>query len=97
MRIFLFAVFGGLAINVLRLFELVNVPRSRWPDTFRDPLYALQFLALPILGGVLAYAYEASGMTLSPILAINVGASAPAILKSFGSVTPPHIGPRNVG
>ena len=94
MRVFLFALFGGFAINLLRLFELLNLPRSKRPETFHDWLYLLQFLALPILGGGLAYAYQASGTSLSPILAVNIGASAPAILKSFASGTAP--GPRNV-
>ncbi len=96
MRVFVFGLFGGFAINCLRLFELVHLPRSQRPDTFSDWLYLLQFLVLPILGGGLAYAYDASGTSLSPILAVNIGASAPAIFKSFASVVP-HIGPRNVG
>jgi hypothetical protein len=94
MRVFAFALFGGFAINFLRLFDLLSLPRSQRPETYRDWLYVLQFLVLPILGGGLAYAYEASGTGLSPILAVNIGASAPAILKSFASVAP-HVGPRH--
>ncbi|PYU90083.1 MAG: hypothetical protein DMG25_17795 [Acidobacteria bacterium] len=92
MRVFGFALFGGFAVNFLRLFDLLHLPRGQRPETVRDWLYVTQFLVLPILGGGLAYAYQASGTSLSPILAVNIGASAPAILKSFASVVP-HIGP----
>ncbi len=92
---FWFAVFGGIAVNVLRLAELAQTPRSERPKTFSDPLYVFQFIALPIVGGGLAYTYQASGTILSPILAVNIGVSAPLILKSLASAIPP-IGPRRV-
>jgi hypothetical protein len=79
----------------LRLIELANTPRVERPATFSDPLYVLQFIGLPLLGGGLAYTYHASGTILSPILALNIGASAPLILKNFASVIPP-IGSRRV-
>ncbi|MBN2519050.1 MAG: hypothetical protein JXB17_00975 [Bacteroidales bacterium] len=45
-------------------------------------------LCIPIIGSLLAYAYQYSGIELSPILSINIGASAPLILKSFAKVVP---------
>ncbi len=95
MQPFWFAVFGGFAINLLRLVELAHTPRSERPQTFSDPLYVLQFVVLPFLGGGLAYTYHVSGTILSPILALNIGVSAPLILKSLASAIPP-IGARNV-
>jgi len=85
---FLFAVFGGFAVNVLRLADLAQTPRIERPETFSDPLYVFQFIVLPLLGGGLAYTYQASGTILSPILAFNIGASAPLILKTLASATP---------
>jgi len=87
-REFLFAVFGGLAVNCLRLFEIAKLPKADRPRTFSDWLYTLQFIAMPLIGGGLALAYTASGTALSPILAVNIGASAPLILKTFASVVP---------
>lgn len=92
---FWFAVFGGFAANIVRIFDLVQTPRPERPKTFSDPLYCLQFFILPFLGGFLAYAYQSEGTVLSPILAINIGASAPLILKTLASAAP-AIGPRNV-
>lgn len=84
-----FAVFGGLAMNIFRLTEMANTPRAERPPTFRDPLFCVQFFLLPLIGGGLAYAYQASGITFNPILAINIGVSAPLILKTFANTVPP--------
>ncbi len=92
---FWFAVFGGFAINILRLAELAQTPHPERPRTFSDPFYVLQFVVLPFLGGGLAYTYQASGTILSPILALNIGVSAPLILKNLASAIPP-LGPRKV-
>ncbi len=86
---FLFAFFGGLVVNFLALVELRHTPRSERPETFRDPLYCAHFFGLPMCGGVLALAYSGSGVALTSILAINIGASTPLILKSFAATLPP--------
>jgi len=96
LREFLFAFFGGLAINALRLFEIAKLPIPERPKTFSDWLYALQFFGTRLIGGVLALAYSMSGTALTPILAVNIGASAPLILKTFASV-PREIRPKRVG
>jgi hypothetical protein len=94
-REFLFAVFGGFAVNFLRLFEIAKLPKSERPETFSDWLYVLQFFGMPLIGGVLALAYSMSGTALTPILAVNIGASAPLILKTFASVLP-EVGAKRV-
>lgn len=78
----LFAAFGGLAVSGLGLLELQGVPAEQRPD-FKDPLYWLPFVAWPVVGVVLTIAYTSSGTSMNPILAINVGASAPLILKGM--------------
>jgi hypothetical protein len=92
---FWYGFFGGLAVNVVRLAELANTPPEERPKTFSDPFYVFQLIALPLLGGGLAYTYEADGIVLKPILALNIGASAPLILKNLASALPP-IGPRKI-
>lgn len=91
MSVFLYAVGGGFALNIVRLAELANVPKVDRPPTFSDPLYWIQFLGLPLVGGFLAYTYDKSGSHLSPLLALNVGASAPAIFKSLASAVPRNL------
>ena len=63
--------------------ELQNVEKGQRPD-FRDPLYWLPYVVGPILGAVLAYAYETE-TNLHAILAINIGVSAPLIIRGFAN------------
>ena len=83
----IFALFGGLAIQLLSLLELRKVPKPERPD-FKDFFYWLPFLVGPILGGGLALAYIYPAGTLEPIVAINVGVSAPLILRSMAAINP---------
>lgn len=85
---FLFGTLGGLLINVVRLAELAALPRIERPPTLSDPLWVFQFVALPVVGGVLAFVYQADGVALKPLLAMNIGISAPLILKTLAAVVP---------
>ncbi len=40
-------------------------------------------------GGALVAIYLGSGVTMTPLLAVNIGASAPLILQSLVSQAPP--------
>lgn len=83
----LLAAMGGLAINVLHLVEYSKRPISERPD-FKDWLFWVPWLVWPFLGSVLAFAYLESGVKLSPILALNVGLSAPLILRAMVEANP---------
>ena len=77
---------GGLAANLVGLMEIARLPRPLRPN-MRDPFFWLPFFIWPVLGAGLGYLYVSSGIDLKPILALNVGASAPLIIKSM-IVTP---------
>jgi len=77
-----FAIFGSLGIKLLELAELHKLPKLERPD-LKDWLYWAPFTILPFVGGVLAFAYLQSGHQLSPILAINIGVSAPLIIRAM--------------
>ena len=81
-----FAAFGGIAINLLPLMELRTLPKEQWPD-FKHIVYWLPFMIWPILGAGLALAYE-TGTDLNGIVAINIGVSAPLILRAFAESNP---------
>jgi hypothetical protein len=81
------AFFGALAIKLLELAELQHVAKVERPD-FSDIIYWLPYLIMPLLGGGLAYVYIVSGVKLQPILAANIGVSAPLILRTWAEVNP---------
>lgn len=81
------AAVGGFAVNILHLIEHSKRPKSQRPD-FTDWLFWVPYPAWPIFGAVLAFAYQESGVQLSPILALNVGLSAPLILRAMIEANP---------
>lgn len=91
-----FAIFGALAFQLLTIIELRNVPKWQRPD-FHDPIYWLPFIISPIIGGLMALAYIYPNSSLDPIVAINVGVSAPLILKSMANLNPADSGGIDVG
>lgn len=79
--------FGGLIYNILPLMQLGKLPRDARPD-FTDPLFWLPFAVWPILAAVLGYAYNESAANLTPLLALNVGLSAPLVFRAMSEANP---------
>lgn len=92
----LFATFGAIGMQLLTLMELRNIPKTERPD-FKDVFYWLPFIIAPILGGGLALAYVYPADALEPLVAINVGVSAPLILRSMANINPLDKGGINPG
>ena len=82
-----YAACGGLAANLLPILDLRTVKPEERPD-LRSILYWLPFVIVPLLGAGLAAAYIQSGVGLQPIVAINVGITAPLILRAMASSPP---------
>ena len=83
----LFAVFGAIGMQLLSLMEMRNIPKTERPD-FKDFFYWLPFIVSPLIGGGLALAYIYPDDGLKPLVAINVGVSAPLILRSMANINP---------
>lgn len=83
---------GSLAVNLLNLLEALNLPKDRRP-IFRDVTYWVPYVIYPILGGFVAYVYVASGFEIKPVLALQVGASAPLILRAAANAIPHGLEP----
>ncbi len=83
---------GSLAITLLNLAEALNLPKERRPD-FRDWGYWAQGIIYILLGAFVAYVYQASDYEIKPVLALQVGASAPLILRAAASAIPREIQP----
>jgi hypothetical protein len=84
----IYGLLGGVFVEISGLFKL----RRQAPDS--RPVYLTYWFywvitaAMALVGGGLAVVYLQSGVMLNPILAINVGASAPLILESIASQAP---------
>jgi hypothetical protein len=80
---FTFGFFGGLSINLV-LLHLISQSRSADRPDF-DWIYWTQFLGFAVMGGIAALAHDLSN-PVTPLVALNVGLSIPALLKTAADV-----------
>ena len=86
---FWLGVAGGAAVEALKWFHKREELHKGLPEyATRWPYWAATIVMIS-LGGLLAFAYQASdGVQLSPILALNIGASAPLIFSTLAQQIP---------
>ena len=85
---------GGVAAEALRWFRIRDELHKGVPDWARSWLYWVVTVVMIAFGGVLVGAYENSAdVRLNELLALNIGASAPLILRSSVSQVPLDRGP----
>jgi hypothetical protein len=82
--VFGLGIVGGLLAEALKWYQLRE--SSSPPVYFKSPLYWVVTLLMALSGGVLAVVNN--GGSTSPLLALNIGISAPLILKGIATVTP---------
>jgi hypothetical protein len=80
---------GGIVAVLVQWFGLRFTFHQNLPDWSKSWLYWIVTLLMSVSGGGLVYLYAISGTVLNPILALNVGASAPLLLGKLVQQTPP--------
>ena len=88
---FMYGVFGGLLAELLGLYKLRTQAPATFPAYLRSPFYWVVTIGMILAGGGLVWLYHKSGLELKPIIAVNIGASAPLILGSLVQSKPPEI------
>jgi len=75
---FLWAAGGSFALEIISLYNEIRAERATGlPGYYKNPVFWIVRLAVTGIAGGLAVAEKAG----SPLIAINIGASAPAILQ----------------
>jgi hypothetical protein len=85
---FLYGLLGGALAEVLGLFKLRQQAPGSLPGFLRSTFYWIVTVAMLCAGGGIVVVYFKSGISLNPLLAVNVGASAPLIIGSLVAQTP---------
>ena len=88
-EVFGWGLLGGALSELLGWFRLRDA--ASLPIYWKRPRYWILTGLMTAAGGLLALAYARSDFTLKPILAINIGASAPLLIQTFISQTPPAV------
>lgn len=86
--IFGLAVFGGALGELLKWWQLKESPNM--PEYAKRPIYWILTVLMILAGGVLGLVYGIDPN--QPVLAINVGISAPLIIKALSASAPPSPG-----
>ena len=88
---------GGCASEALKWYRIREELHKGVPAYAKSWLYWTVTGIMATMGGLLVFAYQVSDeVSLSPILALNIGASAPLILGTLAGRIP-HIDPGRVG
>jgi hypothetical protein len=75
---FLWAAGGSLAVEIISLYNEIRAERATGlPGYYKNPIFWIVRIAVTGIAGALAVAEKAG----SPLIAVNIGASAPAILQ----------------
>ena len=81
--------FGGCTSELLQWFHIRRELHRGVPDWAKSWLYWIVTIIMAVAGGLLVYLH---GIDSNPILAFNIGASAPFILASLTDQAP-KLGP----
>lgn len=93
---FWWGVLGGFLAELLQWFGIRHSLHRGLPDWSKSSVYWVVTVAMVFAGGGLVLMYVKSGVDLTPILAVNLGASAPLVLGRLVQQLPP-LEPGNVG
>ena len=85
---FWLGVLGGLLAELFSISRLRYRARNELPLWITSLWYWIITALLIVSGGALVSVYLASGVAMTPLLAVNIGASAPLILQSLVSQAP---------
>jgi hypothetical protein len=80
---FSWGIVGGFLAELLGWYKLRQTAPADFPAWARSWAYWILTALMIAAGGALAVIYVASDMPLKPLLAVNIGASAPLILQSL--------------
>jgi len=87
---------GGLVAEAVGIFDLRHTAPNELPQHLKSWFYWLCVIGMSCLGSGLVYIYADSGVHIVPLLALNIGASAPLILRQLTRATP-NLPPGRVG
>lgn len=92
-QLFCWGCVGGFIAQIVLLIPVYREKPEIIPEWIKNKdarLFNVFMIALwTVIGGVLVSAYAQSGQQFSAILAINIGASAPALIAGFAKKSPP--------
>lgn len=85
---FLFGIIGGFFAEIFGLFNLRRSSPNKFPTWIKYWHYWVITLLMIASGGLLVIVYIKSGIDIKPIIAVNIGSSAPLIIQTLTAQAP---------
>lgn len=85
---FLLGALGGVVTEIHGLYQLRKRFHKRRPGWVRSTYYWLSTAAMSLVGGIVVALYLHSGIALSPLLAVHLGAATPTFIGSLSQSFP---------
>lgn len=85
---FVYGVLGGMLSELLGWFKLRHQASNEFPLWLRSPSYWILTVLMIAAGGILVVIYMKSNIDLKPIVAVNLGASAPLMIGTLVAQSP---------
>ena len=88
---------GGVLSELIRIFDVRHQAPKDWPFWMRLRSYWIITAGMVIAGGLLVYLHQRSGASFqqNAWLAVNIGASAPLLLRQLSAGVTTAPGPTN--
>lgn len=83
---FVWGIGGGLFVEILSWYKIRKCTKP--PHWFQSRFYWIGTFFMIIVGGILVVAHMHSEVSLTPLLAINIGASAPLLIGTMAGTAP---------
>ncbi len=88
LEVFIWGLLGGVGAELAVVFQLRHQLRVGHHYWLRSPVYWLIVAAMVGFAGVMVVAHARSGTVLNPLIAIQLGASTPLLLRKFREAVP---------
>jgi hypothetical protein len=85
---FMYGVIGGMLSELLGWFKLRQQAPNEFPIWLKSYFYWILTTLMILAGGALVVIYLKSNIDLKPIVAVNLGASAPLIIGTLVAQSP---------
>lgn len=85
---FLFGCLGGFFVEILGLYKIRTLEPRKRPNYYKTGFFWACTILMICCGGILVTLYLGSGISITPILATNVGVSAPLTLGALADRVP---------
>ncbi len=84
LQVFFWGVFGGVGVEIVGVFAIRHNKPEDFPHWVKSPAYYIIAGIMVLFGGGFALAYALSSVNMNPILAVQIGASTPLLLRRLG-------------